>query len=63
MIVRVLFLILAFFILINLCILALCQMTEKNLYKLYGKQMLFVLGFLVLMVVALYVALALIGLK
>ena len=63
MIVRILFLLLSFIVLINLCIITLCYITGTNLYQKYGKQMLIASGIFVFVVTALYVALALIGLN
>ncbi len=63
MIIRVLFLLLSLLVLVNLCIITTCYITGTNLYQKYGKQMLIVSGIFVLIVAALYVALALIGLN
>ena len=63
MVIRVLFLLFAFLILVNLCIMAASYMTGQNLYQKYGKQMLITFGIFVLVVTAFYVALALIGLN
>ena len=63
MVFRVLFLFTSFIILINLCIVTLCYITGKNLYQLYGKQILIAFGVFVLVVAALYTALALIALR
>lgn len=63
MVIRVLFLFLSLLILVNLCIMTLCYITGENLYQKYGKQMLIIFGAFVFAVAALYVALALIGLK
>ena len=63
MIVRILLLFLSLIILVNLCILTCCYLTGQNLYQKYGKQMLFIFGGFVFAVAALYLALALIGLK
>lgn len=62
MIVRVLFLLISLIVLVNLCIITSCYITGTNLYQKYGKQMLMISGIFVLVVAALYVALALIGL-
>ena len=62
MIIRVLMLLLALAILVNLCIITACYLTGENLYQKYGKQILFIFGGFVFTVAALYVALALIGL-
>ncbi len=63
MVIRVLLLFLSFVILVNLCIIMLCYITGENLYQKYGKQMLILFGIFVFLVAALYVALALIGLR
>ena len=63
MILRVLLLLLSLIILVNLCIITLCYILRENLYQKYGKQILFLFGIFVFLVAALYVALALIGLK
>ena len=63
MIVRILFLLLSLIILVNLCIMTLCYITGENLYQKYGKQMLIATGIFVFIVAAMYVTLALIGLK
>ena len=63
MITRILLLLLSLIVLVNLCILTCCYLTGENLYQKYGRQMLIVFGVFVLLVAALYVALALIGLK
>lgn len=63
MIIRVLFLLLSLLVLVNLCIITTCYITGTNLYQKYGKQMLIASGIFVLIVAALYVALALIGLN
>lgn len=63
MVIRVLMLLLALIILVNLCIIAACAITGENLYKKYGKQMLCIFSGFVFLVAALYIALALIGLK
>ena len=63
MIVRILFLLASFIVLVNLCIITLCYITGTNLYQKYGKQMLIAVGVFVFLVTALYVALALIGLN
>ena len=63
MVVRILMLLLALILFVNLCIITACSLTGENLYKKYGKQMLYVFGAFVLMVAALYLAVALIGLK
>ena len=63
MVFRVLMLLLALIILVNLCIITACTITGENLYQKYGKQMLYIFGGFVFVVAALYIALALIGLK
>ncbi len=63
MVVRVLLLFLSLIILVNLCIITLCYILGENLYQKYGKQMLILFGAFVFLVAALYIALALIGLK
>ena len=50
-------------ILVNLCIITACYLTGENLYQKYGKQMLYIFGGFVLLVAAMYVTVALIGLK
>ncbi len=63
MVVRVLLLFLSLIILVNLCIITLCYILGENLYQKYGKQMLILFGAFVFLVAALYIALALVGLK
>jgi len=63
MVIRILMLFLSLIILVNLCIITACYLTGENLYQKYGKQMLYIFGGFVFVVAALYVALALIGLK
>lgn len=63
MVIRILFLLFSFLVFANLCIVTICYITGENLYAKYGKQMLIVFGSFVLLVVALYVALAFIGLN
>ena len=63
MVFRVLMLLLALAIVVNLCIITACALTGENLYHKYGKQMLYIFGGFVFLVAALYIALALIGLK
>ena len=63
MVIRVLFLLCAFLILVNLCIMAASYMSGQNLYQKYGKQILIAFCIFVFIVAALYVALALIGLS
>lgn len=63
MIVRILFLLFSFLVLVNLCIITTCYITGINLYQKYGKQMLIAFGIFVFLVTALYISLALIGLN
>lgn len=63
MVIRILMLLLALIILVNLCIITACAITGENLYQKYGKQMLYIFCGFVFVVAALYIALALIGLK
>lgn len=63
MIIRILFLLLSFIVLVNLCILTLCYITGTNIYQKYGREILIAVGMFVFIVAALYVTLALIGLK
>ena len=62
MIIRVLFLLFSLVLLVNLCLITLCYITGVNIYQKYGKQLLIAVGIFVLIVAALYIALALIGL-
>ncbi len=63
MVARILMLLLALIVLVNLCIMTACYLTGENLYQKYGKQMLYIFGAFVFAVAALYVTLALLGLK
>ena len=63
MVIRVLMLFCALIVLVNLCIITAGAILGENLYQKYGKQMLIVFCTFVFIVAALYVALALIGLK
>ena len=63
MIIRVLFLLLSLFVLVNLCIITACYITGENIYQKYGKHILIATGIFVFSIAALYVAFALIGLK
>lgn len=63
MVIRILFLLLSLIILVNLCIMTLCYLTGENLYQKYGKQILITFGIFVFVIAALYIALALIGLR
>jgi len=56
-------LLLALIVLVNLCIMTACAIARDNLYKKYGRQMIYIFGGFVFAVSALYIALALIGLK
>ena len=63
MVIRVLMLLLALIIVVNLCIMTGSAVTGENLYQKYGKQILYVSGAFIFFVAALHLALALIGLK
>ena len=63
MVFRILMLLLALIIVVNLCIMTGSAVTGENLYQKYGKQILYVSGAFIFFVAALYIALALIGLK
>ncbi len=63
MVFRILMLLLAFVIMINLVILTACSITGQNLYQKYGKQMMYIFGEFIFIIAAMYIALALIGLK
>ncbi len=63
MVIRVLLLLLSFIILVNLCILSIGYVRGENLYKKYGKQILIGFAIFVLVIAAVYTAVALIGLK
>lgn len=63
MVIRVLLLLLSFVILVNLCIISLGYLKGENLYKKYGKQMIIGVAIFVLVIAAVYTAVALIGLK
>lgn len=63
MVIRILMLLLSLVILVNLCILTCCYITGQNLYKKYSRQILLTSGVFVLIVAAMYTALALVGLK
>ena len=63
MVIRVLMLLLSMLILVNLFIITLNLITGENLYQKYGKQMLVAFGVFVFIVAALYVAVALVGLR
>ena len=63
MVVRILMLLLAIAIIVNLFITAGCYMTNDNLYKKYGKQITIGICLFAIMVGAIYVAASLLGLK
>ena len=63
MIFRILLLLFSLLILVNLCILTTCYITGINIYQKYGKQLLIAFGIFVFIVTAMYLALALLGLK
>ena len=63
MVIRVLMLLLSMLLLVNIFIITLCLITGENLYQKYGKQMIVAFGVFVFIVAAIYVAVALIGLK
>ena len=63
MVIRVLLLFLSLIILVNLCIITASGISGENLYKKYGKQMLIIFSAFVFIVAAMYVTLALVGLK
>ena len=63
MVIRVFLLLLSFVILVNLCIISLGYLKGENLYKKYGKQMIIGVAIFVLVIAAVYTAVALIGLK
>lgn len=63
MVVRILMLLLAAAIIINLFITAGCYMTGENLYKKYGKQITIGICLFAITVGAFYIAIALVGLK
>ena len=63
MIIRVLMLLLALIILVNLFITALCYITNENIYQKYGKQITIGVCIFAMLVGALYTAIALIGFK
>lgn len=62
MIIRILFLLFSFLVLVNLLIITLSYILNVNIYQKYGKQLLIIFGSFVLLVVAFFVAAALIGL-
>ena len=63
MIVRILILLLSFILFVNLCIITIGYMRGENLYQKYGKQILIGFALFIFMVVAFYLAIALIGLN
>ena len=63
MIVRILILLLSFVLFVNLCIITIGYIKGENLYKKYGKQILIAFALFIFMVLAFYVAIALIGLN
>ena len=63
MIVRILMLLLAMIIIMNLFITASCYVSGENLYKKYGKQITIGICLFAILVGALYVAISLIGLS
>ena len=62
MIIRILFLLFSFLVLVNLLIITLSYILNVNIYQKYGKQLLIIFGSFVLLVAAFFVAAALIGL-
>lgn len=62
MIIRILFLLLSFLVLVNLLIITMSYILNVNIYQKYGKQLLIIFGSFVLLVAAFFVAVALIGL-
>lgn len=63
MVVRILMLLLALGIILNLIITALCYITGENLYRKYGKQITIGICLFALLVAAIYMAAALLGIK
>lgn len=63
MVIRIILLLLSFIILVNLCIIAFCYVQGENLYKKYGKQLIIAFACFILIIAAVYTAIALIGLK
>lgn len=63
MIVRILMILLAFTIIVNLFITACSYISGENLYKKYGKHITIGIGLFAILVGAIYVAAALLGLK
>jgi hypothetical protein len=62
MIIRILFLLLSFLVLVNLLIITMSYILNVNIYQKYGKQLFIIFGGFVLLVAAFFVAAALIGL-
>ena len=63
MIVRILILLLSFILFVNLCIITIGYIRGENLYQKYGKQILVCFALFIFMVLAFYLAIALIGLN
>ena len=63
MVIRVLMLLFALIIFFNLLILAFSLLIKKNIYKIYGKQIIISFALFILVVIAIYTALAFIGLN
>ena len=63
MVYRILMLLFAMILFVNLCIITASAITGENLYKKYGKQIICTFGVFVFLISALYIALALIGLE
>ena len=63
MVIRILILLLSFLVFVNLCIFAIGVIKGENLYKKYGKQILIAFAMFIFMVLAFYLAIALIGLN
>ncbi|MBQ8887665.1 MAG: hypothetical protein IJY61_08200 [Candidatus Gastranaerophilales bacterium] len=63
MIVRILILLLSFILFVNLCIITIGYIKGENLYQKYGKQILIGFALFIFMVLAFYLAIALIGLN
>ncbi|MBR2430729.1 hypothetical protein IKB17_04645 [bacterium] len=62
MIIRMLFLLLSFLVLVNLLIITMSYILNVNIYQKYGKQLLIIFGSFVLVIAAMFVTAALIGL-
>ena len=63
MVIRILILLLSFIVFVNLCILTIGYIRSENLYMKYGKQILIGFASFIFIVLAFYIALALIGLN